>query len=77
MERELEGLSLPRLEEKPAAQGKEPVYMVEDRDGFLTRVPAEKLADWERAQELPEAPLNRAERLLRDKIVQRIFGGRE
>lgn len=63
--------------EAPRTQDSRPSYLAEAGDGFLARVPEGKLEDWRRAQELPAAPLNRAEQLLRDRIVQRIYGERK
>lgn len=52
----------------------ETVYLMEDRDGFLVRVPESRLAAWEEAQRGPRRPLSKAERQLTDKIVESIYG---
>ena len=76
MEKELEGLSLQRPEGgAPEAKGKR-TYLAETGDGFLTRVPEDKLGSWQEEQAGPAVPMNRAEQLLKDKIMQRIYGGR-
>lgn len=76
MEKKLEGLSLPRPEGgAPEARGKR-TYLAETEDGFLARVPEDKLGSWQEEQAGPAAPLNRAEQQLKDKIMQRIYGGR-
>lgn len=62
------------MEKKPERRR---TCLAETEDGFLTRVPEEKLEARKKAQAGPAAPLNRAERQLRDKIVQRVFGGRK
>lgn len=55
----------------------DPICLVEDRDGFLTRVPMSKLADWKKAQEVPAAPLTPAEEELKRRIVEQIYGRKE
>ena len=62
------------MERKDRPGGQETVYLMEDRVGFLVRVPESRLEDWKRAQQEPSRPLNRAERQLRDKIVESIYG---
>lgn len=62
-----EGLSLPKPE-------KEPVYLMETDDGTMVRVPESKLEAWEAADH--SAPLTKAERRLKDRIVQEIYGSR-
>ncbi len=54
----------------------EQVYLMETEDGFTVRVPESKLEDWQKAQSAPAVPLNKAERQLKDKIMQRLYGGR-
>lgn len=54
--------------------GQETVYLMDDRDGFLVRVPESRLEAWEQAQQEPRRPLNRAERQLAGKIVESIYG---
>ncbi len=58
-------------------QAAELVYMLEDGDGFLVRVPQSKLSEWEAAQSRPPAPLTKAERRLSEKIMERIYGPQE
>lgn len=61
-------LELPGQEQ----QGK--TYLVETQDGFQVRVPEDKLESWQKAQkERGNAPLNRAEQQLADKIVQSLY----
>ena len=55
MEKEVKGLSLPKLE-----QTSEPVYMLEDKDGWLVRVPHSKVAAWKKAQKQGDG-LNKAD----------------
>lgn len=62
------------MEEK---RSKEAVYLLEDGDGFMVRVPASKLEAWKKQQSEPPAPLNAAERRVADKIMERIYGKRK
>lgn len=66
---------------QPQNQEQEPqqeeIYLMEDRDGFMVRVPASKLESWKKAQQEPPRPLNKAEQQVRDMILQRIFGGKK
>lgn len=55
-------------------QPRETQYLMEDRDGFLVRVPESKLESWQQAQREPSGPLNKAEQQLVDKIVESIYG---
>lgn len=73
----IDGMMEERKHSGGVPQGKEPVYMLEDKDGFLVRVPKSKLSDWEKAQSGPSAPLTEAERRLSEKIMERIYGPRE
>ena len=52
-------------------------YLVEMEDGTLVNVPADKLDSWSRAQKEGPRPLNEAERRLKDRIVQEIFGSKK
>ena len=61
-------------EQKPE---QEEIYLMEDRDGFMVRVPASKLESWKAAQQQPSRPLNKAEQQVRDVILQRIFGDKK
>lgn len=64
-------------EKKMQPQKQEEVYLMEDRDGFMVRVPASKLESWKAAQQEPRRPLNKAEQQVRDMILQRIFGDKK
>lgn len=55
----------------------EEIYLMEDEDGFMVRVPASKLESWKKAQQEPPRPLNKAEQQVRDMILQRIFGDKK
>lgn len=55
----------------------EETYLMEDKDGFIVRVPASKLESWKKAQQEPSRPLNKAEQQVRDLLVQRIFGDKK
>lgn len=55
-------------------QPRETQYLMEDKDGFLVRVPESKLESWQQAQREQPRPLNRAEQQLVDKIVESIYG---
>lgn len=55
----------------------EETYLMEDKDGFIVRVPASKLEAWKKAQQEPSRPLNKAEQQVRDLLVQRIFGDKK
>lgn len=55
----------------------EEIYLMEDKDGFMVRVPASKLEAWKKAQQDPPRPLNKAEQQLCDMIVRRIFGDKK
>lgn len=62
------------LQDKTARQNRETVYLLEDKDGFMVRVPESKLEAWEKAQREPSRPLNRAEQQLIDRIVESVYG---
>lgn len=51
----------------------ETFYLMETDDGFLVRVPESKLGAWDKAQKQPSRPLNKAERLLIDRIVSSVY----
>lgn len=55
-------------------QSRETQYLVEDRYGFLLRVPESKLESWQQAQREPYSRMNKAEQQLVDKIVESIYG---
>lgn len=61
-------------EESLPQQSRETQYLIEDKDGFLVRVPESKLESWQQAQREQSRPLNRAEQQLVDKIVESIYG---
>lgn len=63
--------------EKAKKKEGEKVYLLEDRDGFLVRVPESKLDSWKKAQARFDAPLNSSERRVVDAIVERIYGKKE
>lgn len=65
----------PQQQEQQPQQ--EEVYLMEDRDGFMVRVPAGKLESWKAAQQEPPRPLNKAEQQVQEMILQRIFGGKK
>lgn len=61
--------------ELPMAGQSGQTYLIEDGDGFLTRVPEDKLESWQTAQkERGGAPLTKAEQQLKDRIVQMLYG---
>ena len=60
-DQELQGLSLPELQ-----TGAEPAYLVEDKDGFLARVPENRLDARAQAQGSGGLP---------DNLKQRLIGG--
>ena len=65
----------PQQQEQQPQQ--EEVYLMEDRDGFMVRVPASKLESWKKAQKEPRRPLNKAEQQVQEMILQRIFGDKK
>ena len=62
----------PQQQEQQPQQ--EEVYLMEDRDGFMVRVPASKLESWKKAQQEPDRPLNQAEKQVVENILRRIYG---
>ena len=56
---------------------KEKVYLLEDKDGFLVRVPESKLEAWEKAQARADEPLNNSEQQVVDRIVSMLYGKNE
>ena len=56
--------------ELPTAQG-QTRYTMETEDGTLVWVPEDKLEAWKKADH--EAPLNRAEQQVLDKMLERTF----
>lgn len=65
----------PQQQEQQPQQ--EEIYLMEDRDGFMVRVPASKLESWQKAQQEPPRPLNKAEQQVQEMILQRIFGDKK
>ena len=49
-------------------------YLAEMKDGFLVRVPEDKLESWQRADH--DAPLTPGEERLIDRILDEIYGSR-
>lgn len=66
-----------KAERERPKQPRETVYLMEDKDGFLVRVPESKLASWEKAQWEQPRPLNKAEQQLVKKIVESVYGPQE
>lgn len=66
-----------KAERKSGQVQREKVYLMEDKDGFVVRVPESKLEAWKRAQQDPPRPLNKAERQLVDRIMESIYGPKE
>ena len=56
------------------AKRREKTYLLEDKDGFLVRVPESKLDTWEKVQTKGDAPLTPSEREVVNRIVERIYG---
>lgn len=50
-------------------------YLMETEDGFLTRVPEDKVESWQKADH--SAPLNRAEQRLKDRILDELYGSKK
>ena len=79
---EEQGLQLPNLPEEAPAQ-EETVYYLEAANGMLVRVPESRLEAWIAEQDrlrqnkaqTPE--LTESEKLLRDRILQEIFGSKK
>ena len=55
----------------------EETYLMEDKDGFIVRVPASKLEAWKKAQQEPPRPLNKAEQQVVENILRRIYGDKK
>ena len=71
---EQQGLQLPSLQENSTSQA-EPVFLMEAQNGMLVRVPQSKLESWQAAQNSAAVPgLTAAERRLRDRIMQDLYG---
>lgn len=65
------------MDGKKRSQPRETVYLMEDRDGFLVRVPESSLDAWVRAQERPDGHLSNSEQQVVDRIVSMLYGRRE
>ena len=55
----------------------EETYLMEDKDGFMVRVPASKLESWKKAQQEPPRPLNKAEQQVVENVLRRIYGDKK
>ena len=61
----------------PAGSGQE-TYLIETEDGYMVRVPADKLESWQRAQkEHGSDPLTPEEQQLVERLWQRVYGQKE
>lgn len=67
---ELQGVSLP----EPGREEKQR-YLMEADDGMLASVPEDLLGAWSASQRDP-APLTRAGRRLKDRIVRDLYGSK-
>lgn len=79
MEKQLEGLSLPKPEgEKPEAPAgrEETSYLMEARNGMSVWVPESRLEAWEAAQAGPGKPLTPVQQQLKDRLLERLSRGR-
>ena len=56
------------------AKRREKTYLLEDKDGFLVRVPEIKLDTWEKVQTKGDAPLIQSDRAVVNRIVGRLYG---
>ena len=50
-------------------------YLMETDDGFLVSVPEDKVESWQRADH--NAPLNKAEQRLKDRILDELYGSKK
>ena len=56
-------------------QKKTTAYLAEADNGMLVRVPEEKMESWQKAQKgRGNAPLNKAERQLKDSVLRMLYG---
>ena len=62
-----------QMQQLPAENTQEPVYLMEAEDGMLVRVPESKLEAWQQAQ-AEDRPLTEQERLLKERVVSMLFG---
>ena len=53
----------------------ETIYLMESKDGMMVRVPASKLAEWEKSQnsEQPDK-LTPEQELLKQEVLRKLFG---
>jgi len=63
-----------------APEGQQPdpgAFMMEDEDGFLIRVPADKIESWQRARAgQSNGPSNAQRQYVTDRILQKIYGSK-
>lgn len=76
MEKELEGLSLPKLEDEMPEEREEPAYLMEAQNGMEVWVPESRLEAWEAAQAGGGKRLTPAQQQLKDRLLERLSGGR-
>lgn len=50
-------------------------YLMETDDGFLVRVPEDKMESWQKADH--SAPLTPAEQRLKDRILDELYGSKK
>lgn len=50
-------------------------YLLETADGFSVRVPADRVESWQKADH--NAPLTRAEQLLKERILDELYGSKK
>ena len=62
-----------QMQQLPAENTQEPVYLMEAEDGMLVRVPESKLETWQQSQS-EDRPLTEQERLLKERIVSMLYG---
>ena len=67
-----QGLSLPSLGQQQTS------YLMEARNGMLTSVPADKLDEWQKAQNSGQLSpgLSKYKQQIKDRILQDIYGER-
>ena len=71
----LPGLSSPQTGTPSPVGSEEEHYLMEDQEGFIVRVPADRVESWETAQrERGNAPLTKSEQRLKEEILRRIYG---
>ena len=50
-------------------------YLLETADGFSVRVPADRVESWQKADH--NAPLTREEQLLKERILDELYGSKK